>query len=298
MSPLPQAALSLSSSLKSARRLFEIVDIRPAVQDPPRLLPLQPGTQAAHLTVTALSFSHPGSTKNTLQDISFDLPQGRRLAIVGPSGSGKSTLAHLLLRFLDYSEGSIALDGHDLHAYAQEQVRARMSACLQRSHFFNASLVENLRVGNPDASLEEVDRAVGMAGLSGFIQGLPDGYETQVGERGLRLSGGERQRLAIARALLRRAPILILDEPTANLDAATERDILAAILGKAGGLEPPARSLLLLTHRLVWMDRLDEILVLDGGRIVARGRHADLLAQGGLYLRMLELQEHRLGQAG
>ena len=241
------------------------------------------------LRITALSFTYPDQPRPALQDINFQLPPGKRIAIVGPSGAGKSTLANLLLRFWDYSQGCISLDGRDLHELPQEQVRRAISVISQRTYLFNDTIRGNLLLADPGASESEMQAAAQQAQIHEFITGLPQGYETVIGERGLRLSGGERQRLAIARALLKNAPIFLLDEPTANLDPLNERLILDSLFTLARG-----RSLLLITHRLVGLERMDEIMVLDHGRLVERGLHADLLASNGLYRRLWDLQNRIL----
>jgi thiol reductant ABC exporter CydC subunit len=297
--PLPLAAQYLENNLQAAERLFEIVDAKPAVRDP---------VEPAHtpedfsLRVEQLRFRYPleppgefmeeAASRSGEQDrlwvidgLSFELPVGGKLAIVGPSGAGKSTLVRLLLRFWDYQEGAIFLDGSELRGFAQEDVRQRLGVVSQNAYLFSASIRDNLRLARPKATQAEIENAARLAQLDAFIRTLPEGYETWIGEHGLRLSGGERQRLAIARALLREAPLLILDEPTANLDALTERRVFEAVYEMMQG-----RTTLLITHRLVRMEAMDEIIVLDRGVAVERGRHADLLELGGLYRRMWDLQ--------
>ncbi len=286
--PLPQAAQVLSLSLQSARRLFEIVEQAPAPPARGSTPVGVPALREAGLQVQGLTFTYPGAQQAALQQVSFTLPPGKKMAVVGPSGAGKSTLLYLLLRFWDAPPGCIRLRNRDLLEVSEEALREQMSVISQRTYLFNASVRENLLLANPHASADEVEAATRRAQIHDFILSLPQGYETRVGERGLRLSGGERQRLAIARALLRRAPILLLDEPTANLDPLTERLILQDILDVAA-----EHSLLLVTHRLVNLEKMDEILVLDAGRVVERGTHASLLAQDGLYRRMVAYQ-HRL----
>ncbi|MCX6034703.1 MAG: thiol reductant ABC exporter subunit CydC, partial [Chloroflexi bacterium] len=297
--PLPLAAQTLSSSTQAARRLFEVVDALPAVRDPlfvNQVTPLQ-----SHLTdnefripnselrLSNLSFTYPGQLHPALQDITFHLAPGKRIAIVGPSGAGKSTLANLLLRFWEYSQGQILLDGRDLHEYAQEDVRRLVSFISQRTYFFNDTIRQNMLLARPTATGSEVQNAAQRAQIHDFIIGLPKGYETIIGERGFRLSGGERQRLAIARTLLKNAPIFLLDEPTANLDPLTERLILDMLFTLTR-----SRSLLLITHRLVGLEHMDEILVLDHGRMIESGAHAGLLTAGGLYRRLWDMQNRIL----
>jgi ATP-binding cassette subfamily C protein CydC len=191
----------------------------------------------------------------------------------------------LLLRFWEYQEGEILLGGRDIRRFVQEEVSKNLAVVSQSTTLFNATVRENLLLARPKATEAEIVQASRAAQIHEFLRGLPDGYETWIGEQGLRLSGGERQRLAIARAVLKDAPILLLDEPTANLDQVTERELLAALLPLMEG-----RTTLLITHRPVWLEWMDEILVLRQGRIVERGRYADLLKMGGYFKWMWELQ--------
>jgi ABC-type multidrug transport system fused ATPase/permease subunit len=208
------------------------------------------------------------------------------MAIVGPSGAGKSTIVHLLARFWDYEHGQITVDGVDLRAFHQADWRSRMAVVSQNTTLFSASLIDNLRLARPSADRNDIVAAAKNARLHDFIQTLPDGYNTWIGEHGAQLSAGQRQRLAIARALLQDAPLLILDEPTANLDALTERAIWDSFDRLLVG-----RSALVISHRLIGMEKMDEILVLDGGVVVERGRHKELVQSEGLYRRMWDLQK-------
>jgi ATP-binding cassette subfamily C protein CydCD len=292
--PLPLAAQTLSSNRQAARRLFEIVDAKPVVADTgisgfASLSLTSPVPFSPALSFSNLSFAYPSQSEPALQNITFQLNTGRHLAIVGPSGAGKSTLANLLLRFWDYTQGQIQLDGRDLHAYPQEQVRRLFSFISQRAYFFNDTVRQNLLLARPGASEPEIQNAAQQAQIHNFIVGLPQGYETFIGERGYRLSGGERQRLALARVILQDAPIFLLDEPTANLDPLTEHRILETLFALVHH-----RSLLLITHRLVRLQNMDEIIVLDHGRIVDRGSHAELVAMDSLYRRMWDMQNRML----
>lgn len=237
------------------------------------------------LRVADLSFTYPGEGSPALQHVSFDIAAGRSLGIVGPSGGGKSTLVSLLLRFWEYDSGEVCLGGAPLTCLSAEQVRGQISLVSQDAHFFDTSIYENLRLARRGVSREEVEQAAREAQIHDFITGLVAGYDTLVGEHGLRLSAGERQRLAIARALIKDAPLLILDEPTANLDAATERLVLETLFQVM-----KRKTSLLITHRLVGLENLDEIMVLCCGSVVERGSHAGLLAGQGTYGRLWELQ--------
>jgi ATP-binding cassette subfamily C protein CydC len=283
--PLSSAAQHMETGLQSARRLFEIVDVSPTLVDPPQPAP-KPETIELH--IENLRFRYRSEGPWVLNRINLKLHQGQRIAIVGPSGAGKSTLANLLLRVWDYQEGHVLLAGRELRRYAQDDVRGLFSVVAQDSYVFNASVDENIRIARPEAAKEDVQTAARRVHLHDFIESLPLGYATRVGELGQQFSGGQRQRLVAARAMVRQAPILLLDEPTANLDAITERRVLDSIFNLTDGA-----SLLLITHRLVGMEQMDEILVMDEGRIVERGLHEQLLGNRQLYARMWELQ-HRL----
>ncbi len=293
--PLPQAAQYLEQNLQAARRLFELVDALPEVEEPEQPLKIP---QELALEIRGLSFGYDWARKNgsaVLERVSFNLAPGGKLAVVGPSGAGKSTLVHLLLRFWDYSRpgnaGQIFLNGHALSCYRPDEVRQKMAVVSQNTYLFNASLRENLLIARPAASTGEILRAVERAQLQELIGRLPQGLDTWIGESGQKLSAGERQRVAIARAILRDAPLLILDEATANLDTLTEREVLEALHALMEG-----RSTLMITHRLVSMEKMDEILVLRGGRIAERGRHQDLIQQGGWYAQMWRQQNSLLLQ--
>jgi len=284
--PLASAAQFLESNAEAAKRLFAIVDAKPEVQDPSTALP---APRTYDLQIEGLRFRYEETGRPALDGLSFRLPAGGRLAIVGPSGAGKSTLVNLLLRFWDYHEGRILLGGHDVRAYRQEEVRRLIGVVSQNTHLFNDTVRANLLLAKPEASQEELYAAARKARIHDFILSLPNGYDTWIGEQGLLLSGGERQRMAIARALLKDAPILILDEATTNLDVLTERDVLQTIYRVMEG-----RTTLMITHRLVGMEQMDEIIVLRYGRVIERGTHANLLQQSGFYRRMWELQNQIL----
>jgi ATP-binding cassette subfamily C protein CydC len=282
VAPLPQAAQMLGVSTAAAHRLFEVVDAKPAVQDPST--PLPPPT-IGEVRFNKVQFRYPESSRNVLSDVSFTLEKGRRVAVVGPSGAGKSTLVNLLMRFWELPEG-IQVDGHWICNYNAEDVRKLMAVVPQNAYFFNATLKQNLLLAKPRAGVEEMEAVCRQAEIHDFIAGLPRGYDTWIGEQGSRLSGGERQRLAIARALLKESPILVLDEPTANLDPQTEKSVLATLWGVMEN-----RTTLLITHRLIGLDHFDHIIVLDKGRIVEQGTHATLVTrEGGVYRRLWDIQ--------
>jgi ABC-type multidrug transport system fused ATPase/permease subunit len=273
----------------AARRLFEVLDTPPAVEEPGH--PGRSGDEdpeAPLLEFRGLTFTYPGAERPALDGIDLRIGRGQRLAVVGPSGSGKSTLAHLILRFWDVPAGSLWVRGHDVRSVPGDTVRSEVAFSAQRTHLFTGTLRENLLLARPGASDEEVARAVDAAQLTSLVSRLPRGLDTWIGEQGLQLSGGERQRLALGRALLRPVSILLLDEPTAHLDAATERRVLEEIVNAGEG-----RGTLLITHRLVGLDPFDEVVVLERGHVQERGSAADLASQGEVFARMLALQRAR-----
>lgn len=281
VAPLSAAFQNLESSLAAARRLFELVDAEPAVEEnvaktrpltddhrPPtektNLLLLEDfdaPPRSLSLVVENLHFRYQPTEPPVLNGLSFSLPAGGRLAIMGPSGAGKSTLVHLLLRFWDYQAGRIELGGRDLRSFSPEEVRGLISVVSQQTHLFNTTVRENLLMARPDATAEEMVQAARQARIHDFIESLPQGYETWLGEYGLRLSGGERQRLAIARAILKDAPLLILDEATTHLDAVVEHEVRQA-------LEPllKGRTTLIITHRSSDLVLADGVLLLEAGK--------------------------------
>jgi ABC-type multidrug transport system fused ATPase/permease subunit len=285
--PLPVAAQNLETNRSAASRLYELVDTAPIVKDPPEPLSLPVDH---HILVQDLSYHYPSpvniepsrvSTDFSLINISFALPQGRHIAIIGPNGAGKTTLIDLLQRYWEYQHGSIQLGGNEYHLYRQEDIRSRLAPIPQNTYLFSTSIRENLLIARPGASEADMIQASQAAQLHEVILSLPEGYNTWIGEHGLRLSAGERQRLAIARALLKDATLLILDEPTSNLDIATEISVLDSINKYSLG-----RSTITITQRFIGLDMLDEILVLQHGRLVEHGSHTDLISQQGLYYQM------------
>ena len=303
VAPLPLASQMLGETNEAARRLFEIVDAEAEIanddviasearQSPQqsRRLPRQAKAFLAETNLPSIEFSnilfsYPENDENALNDISFKVNAGKKLAVVGPSGAGKSTLMNLLLRFWEFREGDILLDGKTLHDFPADEIRAQIAVIPQQAYFFNASVRNNLSLARPDASQDEMESAAKQAQIHSFIETLPKGYDTFIGEQGARLSSGERQRLAIARAILKDAPLLILDEPTANLDPVTERQVLDSLFALMRG-----KTSLLITHRLIGLENADEIIVLDQGKIVQRGEHAQLTGEAGLYRQMMSAQ--------
>ncbi len=247
-----------------------------------------PVTLAAplHIALSGVGYAYPGSTGPALTAIDLNLQPGTRTALVGPSGAGKSTLVGLILRFIEPTDGTIAVNGVPLSALSAEDWRAHTAYVPQRPHLFAAPLHENISLGTPGATRREVARAAAMAGVDQFIERLPLGYDTPIGERGARLSGGEAQRIAIARAFLRDAPILILDEPTSSLDPVAETVIRSALERLMRD-----RTVLVVAHRLNTVASADQIVVLDAGRIVEIGTHQELLRGGGLYGRLARASE-------
>jgi ATP-binding cassette subfamily C protein CydC len=288
VTPLGAAFGTIGRTTAAGERLFEISDAEPTIQNPKSSLPVP---EDFVLQLDKVSFRYGEDEPFSLEDVSFNLEPGRRVAVVGPSGSGKSTLASLILRFRDPQGGGIRLDGRSVSEYAQEDVRRLISVVPQSTHVFNDTLRNNLLLADPEASEVALERALERARIFGFVERLPGGLDTYVREQGVRLSAGERQRLAVARALLRDAPLLVLDEPTANLDTVTERELLASVWEAARD-----RAVLLITHRLVEMEEMDEILVMNAGRVVERGTHEELTRSGGLYHRMLETQRELLAE--
>jgi ATP-binding cassette subfamily C protein CydC len=286
IAPLGRAFQFLERSLGAGERLFEVVDAEAEVIDPPEPLP-PPANDT--LEFDGVSFRYAENGPLVLDDIEFTLNPGGKLAVVGPSGSGKSTLVGLILRFWDPVGGEVRLGGQGIGEYSQEDLRARLGLVSQNTHVFNTTLRENLLLADPEASDERLDLALKTAQLGGLLARLPAGLDSHVGEQGSWLSGGERQRLAVARALLKDAPLLVLDEATANLDTITERELMAAIRDLMRD-----RTTITVTHRLVALQETDEILVLDKGRIVERGTHEELARANGLYRRMLDVQRGML----
>lgn len=276
----------LSLTRAAARRLFLLLDEQPAVRDESGLDPAVPiESIEPSISLQDVSFRYAPDEPLILSSISLEIPAGSTVALVGTSGAGKSTVINLMLRFWDPEAGRILLGGSDLRRYPMMQLRRLFSVVSQDVFLFSDSIRENIRLGRPEASDAEVEEVASRARIHDFIITLPQGYDTLVGERGVRLSGGERQRIAIARALLKGAPILVLDEATSSLDAENERAIKEALMERREG-----RTTIMIAHRLSTVVDADWIFVINGGRVVEQGRHEDLIARKGRYARLVEAQ--------
>ncbi|GAB5468509.1 MAG: ABC transporter ATP-binding protein [Rhodospirillales bacterium] len=286
VSEIAQIGRQLADTLGATRRIHAVHSLEPAVTDGPGVASDQAPPSGASLAVEGVDFRYPRGGETILQEVSFQIPPGQTLALVGPSGAGKSTLAHLIMRFWDPQAGRILLDGHDLRDFGLDALRERVALVAQDTYLFNDTLEANIRMAKPDASAEELEAAVGHAALGDLIASLPEGLATPVGERGAALSGGQRQRVAIARAFLKDAPLLILDEATSHLDAVNERLVRGALDRLQEG-----RTTLVIAHRLSTVRNAHSILVLQRGRVMEQGNHADLLAKGGLYARLVRRQQ-------
>lgn len=268
-------------ALGASGRIFELLDEQSELTEPAQPRPL--GRSLGEVTFAGVSFRYEG--KEALRNINFTVPAGQVVALVGPSGAGKSTLVSLLPRFWDVSEGQILLDGHDVREYALNDLRSQIGLVPQETLLFSGTVAENIWYGRPEASRAEMEQAAQAAHASEFIARLEQGYDTVVGERGVKLSGGQRQRIAIARALLKNPRILILDEATSALDNESE-----ALVQQALDTLMVGRTTFIIAHRLSTVRHADRILVLDGGEVVQSGTHAELYAAGGLYRELYDLQ--------
>ncbi|MFF6979003.1 thiol reductant ABC exporter subunit CydD [Streptomyces sp. NPDC008343] len=281
---LPLAVQYRQRVRKSAERVYEVLDAPEPVREPAR--PRQAPASPFPVAVTGLTARHAGQDQDALAGLDLTLEKGRRIAVVGPSGSGKTTLAQVLLRFLDADAGSYTLGGVDAHALDGDDVRRLVGLCAQDAHLFDSSVRENLLLARKDATEADLRDALHRARLLDWADGLPDGLDTLVGEHGARLSGGQRQRLALARALLADFPVLVLDEPAEHLDLPTADALTADLLAATEG-----RTTLLITHRLAGLEAVDEVVVLDEGRVVQRGTFAELAAADGPLRGMVEREE-------
>ena len=279
---------NMQQSMAGAERVLDILDAPLEIQDRQDAETL--GTVQGEITFDHVSFSY-GEGIPVLKDVSFDCKPGQMLALVGPTGVGKTTLTQLISRFYEPSSGHILIDGHDIRDVSIESLRRNISPVLQDTFLFNGTIAENIGYAVPDASMDEIEAAAKAANIHEDILAMPEGYNTQVGERGLRLSGGQKQRVAIARAILRKSPIIILDEATASVDVETEQQIQKAINGISG-----SRTIIAIAHRLSTIRNADQILVIEDGRITESGTHAELVALGGSYARMNSIQGEERGK--
>jgi ABC-type multidrug transport system fused ATPase/permease subunit len=281
-----QLTNSLYAASASAERVIEILDLDPTVTDPPRPRPLPRPRARGTVRFHNVSFGYPATSAPVLRDINFTAEPGQKIAVVGASGAGKSTLMRLLLRFYDPDTGAITLDGIDLTELALADLYANVATVLQETLVFDASIADNIRLGRPDATDAQVVAAAEAADAHHFITALPDGYQTRVGQHGRLLSGGQRQRLAIARAMIRDAPLLLLDEPTTGLDAEASRRILEPLRRVMSG-----RTTIIISHNLLTVTDADHILFLQHGRVTGAGTHAELLAGNPAYAHLYRLHQ-------
>lgn len=274
----------LKYTLADMDMLFHLLETPPEINDQPNAPELK--IQQGEIRFEQVDFGYTPE-RQILNKVSFTVPAGKKVAVVGHSGAGKSTLSRLLYRFYDVSSGQILIDGQDIRAVTQHSLRKTIGIVPQDTVLFNDSIRYNLQYGNPAASQADIERAAEMAQIRSFIESLPEGWNTVVGERGLKLSGGEKQRVAIARAILKQPPILIFDEATSSLDSATEQAIQKTLNEVAG-----QHTTLMIAHRLSTIVDADQILVMDHGQIIEQGTHAELINRDGIYKQMWELQLH------
>jgi len=276
--PLPAAYQYLGRTREAGRRLLEIVDLQPQIAYPDTSVKLavQPEVRFENI-----SFRYSENAPWALKDVNIKIPAGHRLAVIGETGSGKSTLVHLLVRFWDPASGHIRLADEDIRNLSEAELRRSMSVISQQPHMFNATLRENLRIARPGATDDDLFAALKSVRLDEFVKNLPDGLDTWVGEAAQLLSGGQAQRVALARAILHEGPLWVLDEPTEGLDTLTERKLMQALERKTRG-----RTLLLITHRLVDLHWMDQIVMLDKGQVIAQGSHEELLTKNERYAQL------------
>lgn len=273
---------NINQGIAAGERIFSIIDTKPEIEDKPdarELKGLRDKIEFRHV-----HFSYDG-TREVIDDISFEIRRGQTVALVGPSGGGKSTLSELLPRFYDPTSGEILIDGISLRDYTQDSVRAHMSVVAQDTVLFNDTIEGNIAMGRPSATHEEIVKAAKVANADSFIRECPEGYGTNIGDRGVKLSGGQRQRLSIARAVLKNPDILILDEATSALDTESEKLVQDALNNLLKG-----RTSVVIAHRLSTIHNADKIIVVDHGRIAEQGTHAELMARNGIYAKLIEMQ--------
>jgi subfamily B ATP-binding cassette protein MsbA len=273
---LSQLWPTASAGIAAASRVFDAIDARPTIINRRGAVPLV--TRGGAVSFRDVGFAYHADAGPTLAHVDLEIPAGGKIALVGPSGAGKSTIFNLLLRFYDAESGSIAIDGQDIQAVTLDSLRVAIGVVTQEAVLFDESIADNIALGKPGASAEEIRTAARNAAAHDFIEAMPEGYDTRVGEGGLKLSGGQRQRVAIARAMLRNAPILLLDEATSALDAESERQVQEALSRLMKG-----RTTIVIAHRLSTVVDADRIYVLERGGVAQSGSHAELMAMNGLY---------------
>jgi ABC-type transport system involved in Fe-S cluster assembly fused permease/ATPase subunit len=276
----------IRQSLVNMEQMFALLNVNTEIADSPDAKPLQVGQGVVEFRNVDFRYE---ANRAILHDVGFRVPAGHTVAIVGPSGAGKSTISRILFRFYDVASGSVTIDGQDIRSVTQKSLRAAIGIVPQDTVLFNDTIYYNIAYGRPAASKEEIEQAARLARIHDFIASLPEGYDTMVGERGLKLSGGEKQRVAIARTILKNPPILLFDEATSALDTQTEREIQNSLKEVSR-----QRTTLVIAHRLSTVVDAEEIIVLDQGRIVERGRHAELLSSGGVYAAMWRRQQEAI----
>lgn len=272
----------VKNSLVDMEKMFELLNVQVVIQDDP--MALESNSMDSTIEFTDVHFGYH-SNREILKGVSFKVPTGKNIAIVGPSGAGKSTIARLLFRFYDVTQGSVTLNGLNIKQLKQKSLRAQIGVVPQDTVLFNDSIGYNIAYGSPGATQSEIEHVAGLAQIDTFIKSLPEGYDTQVGERGLKLSGGEKQRVAIARALLKKPKILLFDEATSSLDTRTEQEILKAFKEISKDY-----TTLTIAHRLSTVVDADQIIVLENGRITEQGTHQTLIAKNGTYKTMWDSQ--------